>query len=122
MDTDELFSFLEEQNSQYNTPESSSSWVEVEPPVTQPKKKRRKVVSNIAPAGNGEEASRTQKKARVETIAPQPIVLDEFETVQKREVTASAGLTGQVDDSQRLELRHQVCYSLNYSYSSSRKR
>jgi ATP-dependent RNA helicase DOB1 len=42
--------------------------------------------------------------------SPKPIVLDDFETEAKREVAASAGLTGSVDVGTRLELKHQVRY------------
>lgn len=41
-------------------------------------------------------------------FSPQPVVVDEFETEAKREVAASAGLTGAVEVGSRLELRHQV--------------
>ncbi|KAF8919476.1 antiviral helicase [Mucidula mucida] len=54
-------------------------------------------VQNDEPAG---------KKARIE--AANPVVLDEFETEAKREVAASAGLQGSVEEGARLELRHQV--------------
>ena len=46
------------------------------------------------------------KKARM--ASPKPMVLDDFETEAKREVAASAGLTGSVDTGTRLELKHQV--------------
>ncbi|GJJ07500.1 ATP-dependent RNA helicase mtr4 [Clathrus columnatus] len=48
------------------------------------------------------------------------IVVDEFEREAKREVAASAGLTGTVEAGQRLELRHQVRHQvavpLGYNY------
>ena len=48
------------------------------------------------------------KRARVESTPP-PVVLDEFETEAKREVDASAGLTGsQITAGQKLSLSHQV--------------
>jgi ATP-dependent RNA helicase DOB1 len=47
-----------------------------------------------------------QKRSRMAT--PNPVVVDEFETEAKREVAASAGLTGAVEAGSRLELRHQV--------------
>lgn len=47
------------------------------------------------------------KKTR--TGSPNPVILDDFETEAKREVAASAGLTGGVEAGSRLELRHQVC-------------
>lgn len=51
------------------------------------------------------------KRARIESPPP-PVVLDEFETEAKREVDASAGLTGsQIISGQKLSLSHQVCNS-----------
>ncbi|KAF8958427.1 rRNA-processing arch domain-containing protein [Flammula alnicola] len=40
--------------------------------------------------------------------SPKPVVLDDFETEAKREVAASAGLTGTAEAGSRLELKHQV--------------
>lgn len=55
---------------------------------------------------DGEPGPSVPKKLRVE--APNPVVLDDFETEAKREVAASAGLTGGVEAGSRLELKHQV--------------
>lgn len=49
------------------------------------------------------------KKLRTEP--PNPVLLDDFETEAKREVAASAGLTGTEEAGSRLELKHQVCLS-----------
>ncbi|KAF8170142.1 P-loop containing nucleoside triphosphate hydrolase protein [Pholiota molesta] len=46
------------------------------------------------------------KKPRMSS--PKPVVLDDFETEAKREVAASAGLTGTAEAGPRLELKHQV--------------
>ncbi|EPS99491.1 hypothetical protein FOMPIDRAFT_1050529 [Fomitopsis schrenkii] len=46
------------------------------------------------------------KKPRV--ASPKPMVLDEVEIEAKREVAASAGLTGTTEPGSRLELKHQV--------------
>ncbi|KAI0051602.1 antiviral helicase [Auriscalpium vulgare] len=55
-----------------------------------------------------EEDGPTLKKPRVES-APNPVVVDSFETEAKREVAASAGLTGAAEAAgSRLELKHQV--------------
>lgn len=123
MDTDELFSFLEDQNGGLEASTSASSAIKMDvdgegPSGTpsQSKRKRRKQAQtngSSTPAVVEEEKENQNKKARVKGPSlpgptAQPIVLDEFETEQKREVNASAGLTGQVADSQRLELRHQV--------------
>ncbi|KAF8634053.1 hypothetical protein AX17_004317 [Amanita inopinata Kibby_2008] len=59
------------------------------------------------PAGARTEAGPSEpKKLRVESA--NPVLLDDFETEAKREVAASAGLTGGVEAGSRLELRHQV--------------
>ena len=50
----------------------------------------------------------TPKRPRTSDATPAPVVVDEFETEAKREVAASAGLTGAVEAGSRLELRHQV--------------
>lgn len=50
------------------------------------------------------------KKLRTEP--PNPVLLDDFETEAKREVAASAGLTGAEEAGSRLELKHQVCLQL----------
>ncbi|RDB26840.1 ATP-dependent RNA helicase mtr4 [Hypsizygus marmoreus] len=55
---------------------------------------------------NDEPGPSVPKKARISS--PKPLVLDDFETEAKREVAASAGLTGSVDSGTRLELKHQV--------------
>lgn len=52
------------------------------------------------------DSSPAVKKPR--TASPAPVVVDEFETEAKREVAASAGLTGSVEAGARLELKHQV--------------
>jgi ATP-dependent RNA helicase DOB1 len=52
----------------------------------------------------------SSKKPRLSS--PHPIVLDDFETEAKREIEASAGLTGTAEVGARLELRHQVSYSI----------
>ncbi|PAV18118.1 antiviral helicase [Pyrrhoderma noxium] len=56
--------------------------------------------------GDVESIEPATKKLRV--ASPAPVVVDEFETEAKREVAASAGLTGAVEAGSRLELRHQV--------------
>lgn len=59
------------------------------------------------PDGNG-----PTKKPRMGS--PKPVVLDDFETEAKREVAASAGLTGATTEAgSRLELRHQVMRRLS---------
>jgi ATP-dependent RNA helicase DOB1 len=59
--------------------------------------------------GVNDGASPTPHK-RLRISSPHPVVVDEFETEAKREVAASAGLTGGVESGSRLELKHQVCF------------
>ena len=57
-----------------------------------------------------DEPGPSTKKPRM--ASPKPVVLDSVEIEAKREVAASAGLTGNVEASgSRLELRHQVRFS-----------
>jgi ATP-dependent RNA helicase DOB1 len=51
------------------------------------------------------------KKPRISS--PKPVVLDDFETEAKREVAASAGLTGTAEAGPRLELKHQARISFH---------
>lgn len=96
----DLFSFLdgapvdedEDVEMSVNVPESSSA----------PRKRKD---APIAPATVEEEPS--GKKQRLEE-PEHPEVLDDFETEAKREVAASAGLQGSVEEGAKLELRHQV--------------
>lgn len=55
---------------------------------------------------NNDPGPSAPKRARM--ASPKPMLLDDFETEAKREVPASAGLTGNVDTGTRLELKHQV--------------
>ncbi|KAA1477052.1 antiviral helicase [Dentipellis sp. KUC8613] len=87
----------------------------VSPESVAPKRKLEAEAALHANGKVGEDGTTTEgpsppKKARIEeTPAPQPVVVDEFETEAKREVAASAGLTGAAETAgSRLELRHQV--------------
>lgn len=54
---------------------------------------------------------------RLRAASPVPVVVDEFQTEAKREMAASGGLTGPVEEGSRLELRHQVCDAMGLRYS-----
>lgn len=132
MQTDDLFTFLDEDEN--NSRQSQSDYIaedvdmdddESLPPKMR-KKKRKAVeaamaaealetgrVNSPAPVvvtricgSEQEDVAPLSKKPRL--ASPKPIVVDEFHTEAKREVAASAGLTGTVEAGQRLELRHQV--------------
>ena len=82
------------------------------PPQAQPlspslKRTRTHAASSPHQNDEGEEdGPATTKKPRMAT--PEPVVLDSVEIEAKREVAASAGLTGGAEEGSKLELRHQV--------------
>ena len=81
--------------------------------------KKRKAIPSAPAASNGEPTDHgagpsALKKPRM--ASPKPVVVDEFETEAKREVAASAGLTGGIEDGSRLELRHQVRLLFLYAF------
>ncbi|THU90410.1 antiviral helicase [Dendrothele bispora CBS 962.96] len=119
MDSNDLFSFLhgdqpenDAENEEQHVPEDPDSSIDL------PKKRKVDEDKNSQPTDFRDDHDKTQgqgasphptKRARVEEAsAPNPVVLDDFETEAKREVAASAGLTGGVEAGSRLELRHQV--------------
>ena len=115
MDSNDLFSFLDEAPAKADSPQADGdvSIQEPNPSNGAPSKKRK--VSPPTGQSNGEagpsaspndDAGPTPKKQRL--ASPNPVVVDEVEIEAKREVAASAGLTGAVEAGSRLELRHQV--------------
>ena len=64
--------------------------------------------------GDGEEDEREQKRQRLED-EPEPVVTDEFETEQQREVAASAGLQGASaqQEGSAVTLKHQVRHQVS---------
>lgn len=67
----------------------------------------------------GENNNNSQSNKRQRVFSSEAVLVDEFEREAKREVPASAGLTGTVEVGQRLELRHQVRCVLRSLFSSS---
>jgi len=101
MNSNDLFSFLDEPQ-EGNDSDYEHMDVETVPPTVD-KLHKRKVDTSL---GVDEENVSTTKKQRLSS--PKPVVLDDFETEAKREVAASAGLTGAAETESRLELKHQV--------------
>lgn len=97
----DLFSFLDD---------APMEDTEQEVPSVPKKRKAEKTKVTPPPVEDNEPGPSVQKKQRL--VAPDPVVIDEFETEAKREVAASAGLTGGVETGSRLELKHQVCKAL----------
>lgn len=67
---------------------------------------------------NEDDNARDQKRQRKDD-EPEPVVTDEFETQQSREVAASAGLQAQKDDTAVVlshQVRHQVSLPPDYDY------
>lgn len=124
MDSNDLFSFLDDASA-HNVEENNSDeeGMVLDEPAVPSSNHKRKAVS--PPEAAARIPSKTfQSDASMQDVdnqpgpsvikkprigSPQPVVLDDFETEAKREVEASAGLTGAVVEGSRLELRHQVC-------------
>ncbi|KAF9809026.1 hypothetical protein IEO21_07624 [Rhodonia placenta] len=114
----DLFSFLEDGPQENEVVQDGA--MDREPPsestrkrkVASPERENSPRINNDAThtngsAKNGEpEAGPSSKRPRVGS--PKPMVVDEVEIEAKREVAASAGLTGAVEAGSRLELKHQV--------------
>ena len=116
MSTD-LFSFLDDNNDD-EILQNDEALMQVDDEASIPQLKRKAGSPPADEPSNGV-ADDTMQQVRVagdevpqkkpRTGSPAPIVLDDFETEAKREVAASAGLTGStVESGSRLELRHQV--------------
>ncbi|CAK5275699.1 unnamed protein product [Mycena citricolor] len=108
---DDLFSFLEEGAGQ-DDPMPMDQPVAAAPlkrKADSPKPTNGKQV--VVEEENNEAGPSSPKRARVEVTTT--VVLDDFETEAKREVAASAGLTGSAVEGTRLELRHQVRHQVS---------
>lgn len=121
MTSNDLFSFLDNDHDSGNsdseiTPDAMqvdrelarastpSNKLSAEPPKPQ---KRVKSPPSSPPLEHSPPSKR--KRLDVSSASAPAVVVDEFETEAKREVAASAGLTGATDAAgSRLELRHQV--------------
>ena len=124
MNSNDLFSFLEDASEEDGF--ENGGEMEVDNPTMSPKGlQKRKADSPLSISEHqhpGEEdlsngaGPSAPKKPRISS--PKPVVLDDFETEAKREVAASAGLTGAAEAGSRLELRHQVCISNIWSTSN----
>jgi ATP-dependent RNA helicase DOB1 len=102
MNSNDLFSFLDETREGNDSDYDEPMDIETNPPAIN----KRKVDILLGPDEENFQAS-TFKKQRLSS--PKPVVLDDFETEAKREVTISAGLTDTAETGSRLELKHQVC-------------
>ncbi|KAG8221584.1 putative ATP-dependent RNA helicase [Butyriboletus roseoflavus] len=109
----DLFSFLD--NAPPEDESDNEALVDETPippsvPVSTSGQKRKSSPGNAdlgwLPPASGEVVERPVKRSRA--ASPVPVVVDEFQTEAKREMAASGGLTGLVEEGSRLELRHQV--------------
>ena len=102
MNSNDLFSFLDETREGDDSDHDEPMDIETDPPAIN----KRKVDILLDPDEENLQVS-APKKQRLSS--PKPVVLDDFETEAKREVATSAGLTGAAETGSRLELKHQVC-------------
>lgn len=116
MDSNDLFSFLDEAPPQADSPREADGDVvmKTEGSSNSSSSKKRKAAVQTASPSNGALAPSTENEAgpsepkKQRLGSPKPVVVDEVEIEAKREVDASAGLMGSVEAGSRLELRHQV--------------
>ncbi|KAF8626453.1 hypothetical protein AX15_004869 [Amanita polypyramis BW_CC] len=108
MDANDLFAFLDEAPPAEELIDENKMEVD----IVNARGVKRKVDSkqspptNYKPSEDAEAGPSDFKKQRTEPA--NPVLLDDFETEARREVAASAGLTGAVEAGTRLELKHQV--------------
>ena len=100
MNSNDLFSFLDENQEGDDSDHDEPMDIETNPPAIN----KRKV-----DIGSDEENLQVSAPKKPRLLSPKPVVLDDFETEAKREVATSAGLTGVAETGSRLELKHQVC-------------
>ena len=123
MDSSDLFSFLAEGHSA-ETPMNVDSDVAEAANASSVIAKKRKALTptdttfnnsggdmDASASADNDAGPSEPKKARLSS--PKPVVVDEVEIEAKREVAASAGLTGAIEAGSRLELRHQVCRTVS---------
>jgi ATP-dependent RNA helicase DOB1 len=107
-----LFSFLDE-TQEGDDGDHESMDVEMNSPVINKRK-----ADTLLGADEQNDQVSAPKKQRLSS--PKPVVLDDFETEAKREIAASAGLTGAAETGSRLELKHQVRHQVavprDYNY------
>jgi ATP-dependent RNA helicase DOB1 len=104
MNSNDLFSFLDETLEGADSDHDEPMDIEMDAPAVN----KRKVDIFLGPDEENVQVSlAAPKKQRISS--PKLVVLDDFETEAKREVATSAGLTGVADTGSRLELKHQVC-------------
>ena len=106
MNSQDLFSFLDDVPMEDNNDEPGAEQMDADEPRIPKKRKANDAAASNIEVAESEPGPSAQKKLRI--ASPKPVVVDEFETEAKREVAASAGLTGGVEAGSRLELRHQV--------------
>ncbi|CCL98493.1 uncharacterized protein FIBRA_00491 [Fibroporia radiculosa] len=111
MNSSDLFTFLDDAAPEIDDVDMGSGTSETQPESS---RKRKADLPGRIRSPSPQEDVKTEnvesvtppKKPRLGS--PKPIVVDEVEIEAKREVAASAGLTGAVEAGSRLELRHQV--------------
>lgn len=106
MNSNDLFSFLDEDGVGKFEKEPNNQFSTAIP------QKRKEVTIELSADSEDVHSSGESSPKKPRLCAQNPIVLDDFETEAKREVEASAGLTGTAEVGARLELRHQVLHHL----------
>ncbi|KAH9945513.1 antiviral helicase [Amylocystis lapponica] len=120
MSANDLFSFLDDAPEPETVQPDQTEAPSQDDKHEQQERSRKRKAGSKSPSGSPKLGNGDASEPRIENEAgpsnskkprvasPQPIVVDEVEIEAKREVAASAGLTGAVEAGSRLELRHQV--------------
>ncbi|TBU31517.1 antiviral helicase [Dichomitus squalens] len=116
MESNDLFSFLDEvpHKAESSHPDGDVPMQEEAKHPNGSVPQKRKASTPPALETNGDRTASSSQEAgpsepkKPRLASPKPVVVDEVKIEAKREVAASAGLTGAVEAGSRLELRHQV--------------
>lgn len=124
MNSNDLFSFLDDAADEDEIDNVQHMEVDASPSTSKTLQKRKANTPPLTPDVQASNADAdvnmtgagpsVPKKARISS--PKPVILDDFETEAKREVAADAGLTGAAEAGSRLELKHQVRLCSKHTY------
>lgn len=106
MNSNDLFSFFDQPQDAVDNDMDIQEYDVMQVDSSKKRKASSPIPSARPPSPKQEPVPSSSKKVRLSS--PKPVVVDEAEIEAKREVAASAGLTGAVEAGSRLELKHQA--------------
>lgn len=106
MNSNDLFSFIDQPEDAVDQDMDTQEYDVMEVDLSKKRKASSPIPASRQSSPEQEPVPSSSKKVRLSS--PKPLVVDEVEIEAKREVAASAGLTGAVETGSRLELKHQA--------------